>query len=62
MHQYDFSGGNQFEGSLSLFDRLLDDDTASNERESDVSLAYAVRCDSVQPHAPESHASFSATT
>jgi len=62
VHQYPRNDGSQFDGSLSLFDRLLDDDTASSVRGSLVSFANAVRCASFQPKAPESHASFSATT
>ena len=49
------------DGSRSLFDLLLDDDAAINDRASEVSLAKAVRCASFHCHAPESHASLSAT-
>ena len=62
VHRYDFSGGNQLLGSLSLFDWFTRSVTASNVRESDVSLAYARRIADDQAHAPESHASFKATT
>ena len=62
VHQYDVSGGIQLDGSRSLFTRFERDDTARKVRGSDVSLAKAMRRDSVHDHAPESQASFSATT
>ena len=62
VHQYDASCGIQFDGSRSLFTRFERDDTARSVLASEVSLAKAVRRASLHAHAPESHASFSATT
>jgi hypothetical protein len=62
VHRYEREGGNQLLGSLSLLDRFTRSVTATNVRESDVSLAYALRIAGVHAHAPESHASFNATT
>ena len=62
VHKYDFSGGTQFDGSLSLFCWFTLSVTASRVRLSLVSLAYALRVAADHAHAPESHASFNATT
>ena len=62
VHKYDLDGGSQLLGSLSLLDWFTRSVTASRVRESDVSLAYARRMSLDHAQAPESHASFSATT
>ena len=62
VHVYDCKGGNQLDGSLSLFDWLTESVTASKVRLSDVSFANALRWAALHAQAPESHASFSATT
>jgi hypothetical protein len=62
VHKFDFSGGTQFDGSLSLFCWFTLSVTASRVRLSLVSLAYAFRVALDQAQAPESHASFNATT
>jgi hypothetical protein len=62
VHKYDFSGGVQFDGSLSLLRWFTLSVTASNVRLSLVSLAYAFLVALDHAQAPESHASFNATT
>jgi hypothetical protein len=62
VHKFDFSGGTQFDGSLSLFCWFTLSVTASRVRLSLVSLAYAFRVALDHAQAPESHASFNATT
>ncbi len=62
VHKIDFKGGTQLDGSLSLFCWFTLSVTASSVRRSVVSLAYAFRVAADQAHAPESQASFNATT
>lgn len=59
---YETRGGIQLLGSLSDFFWFTESVTAKSVRGSLRSLANAVRCAVVHAHAPESHASFNATT